>query len=264
MLRIDSISKTFDRGSINEKKALHRLSLCLGKGEFATVIGGNGAGKSTLINCISGLYCVDSGCIFLEGSNITFSPEHRRSRLMGRVFQNPLLGTAFDMSIAENLAIAWAKGKPHGLTAGITGTDLAFFRERLALLELGLEDRIDQKVKLLSGGQRQALTLLMATLTRPKLLLLDEHTASLDPAIAKKVLFLTDKFVSEGKLTTLMITHNMKAALEYGSRTIMMHEGGIILDLGGKERAEMTVERLVKYFESRSGTRLENDRLLLA
>jgi putative ABC transport system ATP-binding protein len=184
--------------------------------------------------------------------------------MIGRVFQDPLLGTAFDMTIAENLAIAWAKGKSHGLTAGITRADLALFRERLALLDLGLEERINQKVKLLSGGERQALTLLMATMARPKLLLLDEHTASLDPAIAKKVLYLTSKFVSEEKLTTIMITHNMKAALEYGSRTIMMHEGEIILDLAGEERAEMTVERLIKYFESRSGTRLENDRLLLA
>lgn len=264
MLKIDSVNKTFDRGSVNEKRALQELSLSLAKGEFITVIGGNGAGKSTLINCISGVHDIDSGSIFLDGSDITFSPEHRRSRMMGRVFQNPLLGTAFDMTIAENMAIAWAKGKTHGLTAGITGSDLNLFRERLALLELGLEGRINQKVKLLSGGQRQALTLLMATLARPKLLLLDEHTASLDPAIAKKVLALTNKFVTEGKLTAIMITHNMKAALEYGSRTIMMHEGRIILDLAGKERTEMTVERLVKYFESRSGTRLENDRLLLA
>ncbi len=264
MLKINSISKTFDRGSVNEKRALYQVSLSLAKGEFVTVIGGNGAGKSTLINCISGVYRVDAGSITLDGSDITFSPEHRRSRLIGRVFQNPLLGTAFDMTIAENLAIAWAKGKSHGLTAGITRTDLVLFRERLALLDLGLEERINQKVKLLSGGQRQALTLLMATMARPKLLLLDEHTASLDPAIARKVLYLTRKFVSEEKLTTIMITHNMKAALEYGSRTIMMHEGEIILDLAGEERAEMTVEQLIKYFESRSGTRLDNDRLLLA
>ena len=264
MLGIDSVSKTFDRGSVNEKRALQDLTLSLAKGEFITIIGGNGAGKSTLINCIAGVYDIDSGSIFLDGGDITFSPEHRRSRMMGRVFQNPLLGTAFDMTIAENMAIAWAKGKTHGLTAGITGSDLTLFRERLSLLELGLEERINQKVKLLSGGQRQALTLLMATLARPKLLLLDEHTASLDPAAAKKVLALTNRFVTEGKLTTIMITHNMKAALEYGSRTIMMHEGRIILDLAGKERAEMTVERLVEYFESRSGTRLENDRMLLA
>ncbi len=264
MLRINSISKTFDRGSVNEKKALHQLSLSLEKGEFVTVIGGNGAGKSTLTNCISGVYEIDCGSIILDGSNITFSPEYKRSRLIGRVFQNPLLGTAFDMTIAENLAIAWAKGKSHGLTAGITRNDLALFRKRLALLDLGLEDRINQKVKLLSGGQRQALTLLMATMAQPKLLLLDEHTASLDPAIAKKVLYLTRKFVTEERLTTIMITHNMKAALEYGSRTIMMHEGEIILDLLGEERAEMTVEQLIEYFESCSGTRLENDRLLLS
>jgi len=244
--------------------ALKGISLSVEKGEIVTLIGGNGAGKSTLINCIAGIHQVDTGSIILDGMDITFSPEYKRSRMIGRVFQDPLLGTAFDMTIAENLAIAWAKGKSHGLTAGITRADLALFRERLALLDLGLEERINQKVKLLSGGERQALTLLMATMARPKLLLLDEHTASLDPAIAKKVLYLTSKFVSEEKLTTIMITHNMKAALEYGSRTIMMHEGEIILDLAGEERAEMTVERLIKYFESRSGTRLENDRLLLA
>ena len=264
MLKVDSISKIFDRGSINEKEALRRLSLYLEKGEFVTIIGGNGAGKSTLINCISGVYHVDAGNIALDGRDITFSPEYRRSRLIGRVFQNPLQGTAFDMSIAENMAIAWAKGKPHGLTPGITGSDLALFKERLSLLEMDLENRLNQKARLLSGGQRQALTLLMATMARPKLLLLDEHTASLDPAIARKVLFLTRKFVTEEKLTTIMITHNMKAALDYGSRTIMMHEGEIILDLSGKEREEMTVERLVNYFESRSGSRLENDRMLLS
>lgn len=264
MLNINYISKTFDRGSVNEKRALHKLSLSLEEGEFVTVIGGNGAGKSTLTNCISGVYEIDSGSIILDGSNITFEPEHKRSRFIGRVFQNPLLGTAFDMTIAENMSIAWAKGKTRWLTAGITRSDLTLFRERLALLELGLEDRINQKVKLLSGGQRQALTLLMATIARPRLLLLDEHTASLDPAIAKKVLLLTRKFVTEDRLTTIMITHNMKAALEYGSRTIMMHEGEIILDLAGKERTEMTMEHLVRYFESRSGARLENDRLLLS
>lgn len=264
MLKINSISKTFDQGSINEKKALHQVSLKLGHGEFVTVIGGNGAGKSTLVNCISGVYHPDHGSIILDGSEITFSPEHRRSRLIGRVFQDPLMGTAFDMTIAENMAIAWAKGKRPGFTAGITKADLELFRERLALLDLGLEERINQKVKLLSGGQRQALTLLMATLSRPKLLLLDEHTASLDPAIAKKVLFLTNKIVSGENLTTLMITHNMKAALEYGSRTIMMHEGEIVLDLGGAKRASMTVEGLVRQFESRSGAALENDRMLLS
>ena len=264
MLKINMISKTFDRGSVNEKKALHQVSLSLDDGVFVSVFGGFGAGISSLLICISGGHAVDVGSFILEGTDITFSPEYKRSRLIGRVFQNPLLGTAFDMTIAENLAIAWARGKPHGLSPGITRPDKALFREQLALLGLDLEERINQKVKLLSGGQRQALTLLMATMGRPKLLLLDEHTASLDPAIAKKVLHLTRKFVSEEKLTTIMITHNMKAALEYGSRTIMMHEGQIILDLSGEERAEMTVERLVKYFESRSGVQLENDRLLLS
>lgn len=263
MLAINSISKIFDRGGINEKKALHRITLYLEEGEFVTVIGGNGAGKSTLTNCIAGVYDIEEGSIILDGRDITFSPEHRRSRQIGRVFQDPLLGTAFDMTIAENLAIAWAKGKAAGLTAGITGANRALFRRHLAQLDLGLEERINQKVRLLSGGQRQALTLLMATIARPKLLLLDEHTASLDPAIAAKVLFLTRKIVTEEKLTTLMITHNMKAALDYGSRTIMMHEGEIVLDLAGEERAAMTVEQLIKHFESRSGTRLENDRMLL-
>lgn len=263
MLRVNSISKTFDPGSTNEKKALHRFTLHLEEGEFVTVIGGNGAGKSTLINCIAGVYDIDAGSVALDGCDITFSPEHRRSRLIGRVFQDPLLGTAFDMTIAENLAIAWAKGKAPGLTAGITGADRALFRRHLALLDLGLEERINQKVKLLSGGQRQALTLLMATIARPKLLLLDEHTASLDPKTALRVLHLTRTLFEKENITTLMITHNMEQALELGRRLIMLHEGSLILDVNDGERDGLTVPKLVELFHAASGEQLHNDRLLL-
>ena len=264
MFRINNLSKTFGHGSFNEKLALDNINLTLDEGEFLTVIGGNGAGKSTLLNCISGIYEIDQGRIVLDPMDITFWPEYKRSKYIGRVFQDPLKGTAFDMTIEENLAIAYAKGKPRGLRMGINKADLALFRERLSLLDLGLEDRMKQKVGFLSGGQRQALTLLMATMVKPELLLLDEHTAALDPAMAKKVLLLTREIVTEYNLCTIMVTHNMKAALEYGSRTIMMHEGRIILDLQGKERKDMTVENLIKQFSSRSGTELDNDRLLLS
>lgn len=265
MLKIEYLSKTFGQpGSTEAKLALDDLDLKLEDGEFVTVIGGNGAGKSTLLNCISGVYEIDEGRISLNSMDMTLWPEHRRSRHIGRVFQDPLQGTAFDMTIEENLAIAYAKGKPHGLRRGITRNDARLFRERLALLDLGLEDRMKQKVGFLSGGQRQALTLLMATMVEPELLLLDEHTAALDPSMAKKVLMLTRKIVEEHHLCTIMVTHNMKAALEYGTRTIMMHEGRIIMDLQGEERENMTVELLVKQFGSRSGTELDNDRLLLS
>lgn len=263
MFKVKNLSKTFGQGGINEKVALDNINLSLQNDEFVTVIGGNGAGKSTLLNCIAGVYEIDRGEISLDSRVITFWPEYKRSRYIGRVFQDPLKGTAFDMTIEENLAIAYAKGKPHGLHRGITRTDLKLFRERLALLDLGLEDRMKQKVGFLSGGQRQALTLLMATMVKPELLLLDEHTAALDPAMAKKVLQLTREVVEGNHICTIMVTHNMKAALEYGSRTIMMHEGGIIMDLQGDEREEMTVELLIKQFGSRSGTDLDNDRLLL-
>lgn len=246
MLKIEAMSKTFSIGSVNEKKALDDISLSLEEGEFVTIIGGNGAGKSTLLNCISGVYNIDKGKILLDSIDITFSPEYKRSRYIGRVFQDPMRGTAYDMTIEENLAIAYAKGKPRGFSAGLNRGDIKLFKEYLSLLELGLEDRLKQKVGLLSGGQRQALTLLMATIVRPKLLLLDEHTAALDPSIAKKVLQITDEIVSKDKLCTMMITHNMKAALGFGTRTVMMHEGRIILDLKGKERDEMTVEGLIK------------------
>lgn len=263
MLKISAISKTFNQGTGLEKPALDGLSLTVKAGEFLNIIGGNGAGKSTLLNCISGVHEVDAGNIILDDMDITVWPEYKRSSYIGRVFQDPLKGTAFDMTIEENLAMAYAKGKPRGLQIGVNKADTRLFKEQLAWLELGLEDRLKQKVGLLSGGQRQALTLLMATIVKPRLLLLDEHTAALDPSIARKVSELTRDIVAKYQLSTIMVTHNMKAALEYGSRTIMMHEGQIILDLSGQERADMTVERLIEQFGKKSGTELDNDRLLL-
>lgn len=263
MLEIRSLSKTFSMGSINEKLAVDEVDLTLEAGEFVTVIGGNGAGKSTLLNCIAGVYEPDKGSIVLDGMDITYWPEYKRSQYIGRVFQDPLKGTAFDMTIEENLAMAYAKGKPHGLQWGIRKADLALFREHLARLGLGLENRMKQKVGLLSGGQRQALTLLMATIVKPKLLLLDEHTAALDPSAARQVLYLTKELVEQHQLCTLMVTHNMKAALEYGTRTIMMHDGRIILDISGEERRKMTADKLIELFGRRSGQELDNDRLLL-
>ncbi len=264
MLKVENVTKIFNMGSINEKIALKDISMTLGEGEFVTVIGGNGAGKSTLLNCISGVYGIDDGKIYLDDADISKAHEHKRSAHIGRVFQDPLMGTAFDMTIEENLAIAYARGKPRGLRPGISKADLALFREHLALLDLGLENRIREKVGKLSGGQRQALTLLMSTIVRPKLLLLDEHTAALDPSIANKVLKMTDEIVRENNLCTLMITHNMKAALEYGTRTIMMHDGQIIMDICGKERDGVTVDWLVNQFSRKSGTELDNDRMLLS
>ncbi len=261
MLIIDNLSKTFGKGTINENLAIDNLSLFLEEGEFVTIIGGNGAGKSTLLNCISGVYEVDKGRIMLDDIDVTFKPEYKRSKFIGRVFQDPLRGTAHDMTIEENLSIAYDKGKPKGLKPGIGKKYHKLFRERLSLLELGLEDRMKQKVGLLSGGQRQALTLLMSTIVKPKVLLLDEHTAALDPSIAKKVLELTNEIVKEYNLCTIMITHNMKAALEHGTRTIMMLDGRIVLDLKGKERKDMTVERLVEQFGNKNG--LYNDRMIL-
>lgn len=263
MLEIESMSKTFAKGSINEKRALQNVNLSLTEGEFVTVIGGNGAGKSTLFNGIAGVFSIDEGKILLDSIDVTFDPEYKRSRRIGRVFQDPLKGTAFDMSIEENLAIALAKGEPLSLRPGLRKKDSQRVQERLELLDMGLENRLKQKVGLLSGGQRQALTLLMATIVKPKLLLLDEHTAALDPATAKKVMSLTQKFVTQEKLCTLMITHNMKASLEFGTRTIMMHEGQIILDLQGEERKNMTVDKLIEQFEKRSGAEMDNDRMLL-
>lgn len=264
MLKINSIKKVFGAGSINEKIALNNLSLSLEEGEFVTVIGDNGAGKSTLLNCIAGEYIIDEGQILLDDIDITYMPEYKRSQYIGRVFQDPLKGTAYDMTIAENLAIAYAKGKPKGLRAGIHKKDINLFKEKLSLLHLGLEDRLKQKVGLLSGGQRQALTLLMATIIKPKLLLLDEHIAALDPKIAEKVLNITGEIVEDQNISTLMITHNMKAALEYGTRTIMMHEGQIILDIKGEEREDMTVESLIDQFGKKARHELEDDRILLS
>ena len=257
MLKIDRITKTFGKGTINEKIAINNLNLDMDRGEFITVIGNNGAGKSTLMNCISGVFPVDSGTILLDGEDLTRQPEYKRARHIGRVFQDPLKGTAFDMTIEENLSIAICKNRFHGLQPGISRKDREYFRERLALLEMGLENRMNQKAKLLSGGQRQALTLFMSIISEPKLLLLDEHTAALDPAAARKVLELTNLFTREKNLTTLMITHNMKAALENGTRTILMRDGQILMDVRGEERKSMTVETLIAKFE------IDNDRMLL-
>ncbi len=264
MIKVKGLTHTFNKRSTNEKTAINNLSLNVDDGEFITIIGGNGAGKSTLLNCIAGVYEPDSGSIVIDDDDVTFWPEYKRSRFIGRVFQNPLLGTAFAMTIEENLAMAYTKGKIHGLQPGLRRNERELFRERLAQLELGLEDRMTQKVGLLSGGQRQALTLLMATIVRPKLLMLDEHTAALDPPTARKVLQLTRELVAEHNLSTLMVTHNMKAALEYGNRTIMMHDGRIILDIDGESRDGLTVDKLIEQFNLQSGEELDNDRLLLS
>ena len=257
LLEIKEITKVFGEGTVNEKVALNSVSLTLREGDFVTVIGNNGAGKSTLLNCIAGVYNVDMGSIVLDGKDITRLPEHKRARWMGRVFQDPLKGTAFDMTIEENLAIAYYKNQSRGLSPGITSKDRELFREKLSMLEMGLEDKMTQKVKLLSGGQRQALTLFMAAITEPELLLLDEHTAALDPAAASKVLALTDRFAEDPKLCTLMITHNMKDALKHGNRTILMKDGQIMMDISGEERRQMTVEKLIEKFS------IDNDRMLL-
>lgn len=257
LLEIKEITKVFGEGTVNEKVALNSVSLTLREGDFVTVIGNNGAGKSTLLNCIAGVHNVDKGSIVLDGKDIARLSEHKRARWMGRVFQDPLKGTAFDMTIEENLAIAYYKNKSRGLSPGITSKDRELFREKLSMLEMGLEDKMIQKVKLLSGGQRQALTLFMAAITGPELLLLDEHTAALDPAAASKVLSLTDRFAEDPKLCTLMITHNMKDALKHGNRTILMKDGQIMMDISGEERRQMTVEKLIEKFS------IDNDRMLL-
>lgn len=264
MLNIQGASKTFNIGTINEKKALIDINLHLNPGDFVTVIGGNGAGKSTLLNLISGAYSCDSGSIILDGKDITNLPEYTRAKWLGRVFQDPMLGTAAGMEIAENLAIAYRRGKRRGLKWGITAPERTLYQEKLAMLDLGLETRMHTKVGLLSGGQRQALTLLMATLQRPKLLLLDEHTAALDPKTAKKVLELTSEFVETDRLTTLMITHNMKDAIRHGNRLIMMHAGRIVYDISGEEKAKLKVEDLLQMFSRVSGNEFANDRMLLS
>lgn len=264
MLKVNAISKTFNPGTVNEKKALSALSLHLEAGDFVTVIGSNGAGKSTLLNAVAGVFYVDEGRIVLGGRDITFLPEHRRSQGIGRLFQDPLKGTAPNMTIEENLALAYlrsAKGNPF---SRISQKDKALFRERLALLGMGLEDRMSQPVGLLSGGQRQALTLLMATLVPPQLLLLDEHTAALDPATADKVLELTRQVVAREKITCLMVTHNMHQALELGNRTLMMDAGRIVFDVKGEARSKMTVDDLLEKFRENAGKALDNDRILLS
>lgn len=266
MLKLTEISKTFNPGTINEKKALTRLSLTLQDGDFVTVVGSNGAGKSSLFNAISGSFLTDEGLIELDGKDITFEPEHKRSRYIGRLFQDPLMGTAPHMTIEENLAIAYLRTseKSRHIFSRISKKEKDLFRDRLSLLGMGLEDRMKNPVGLLSGGQRQALTLLMATLVTPKLLLLDEHTAALDPATADKVLELTRDIVNRQQITCLMVTHNMHQALDMGNRTLMMDSGRIIFDVQGQERSAMTVDDLLKKFAENAGQQLDNDRILLS
>lgn len=263
MLQLKNIHKTFNLGTINEKAALNGVNLVLNEGDFVTVIGGNGAGKSTTLNAIAGVWPIDEGSILIDGIDVTGLPEYKRAQYLGRVFQDPMTGTTATMQIDENLALAARRGKRRGLGWGITQEEKKQYKELLKMLDLGLEDRMTSKVGLLSGGQRQALTLLMATLQKPRLLLLDEHTAALDPKTAAKVLELTDKIVSENNLTTIMITHNMKDAIAHGNRLIMMHEGKIILDIGPEEKKKLTVEDLLQKFEDVSGEQFVSDKALL-
>lgn len=265
MLEVSHISKTFNAGTVNEKKAIQDLSLTLEDGEFATIVGSNGAGKSTLFNAIAGTFFVDSGLITLDGADITFLPEYKRSSHIGHLFQDPLKGTAPHMTIEENLAVAYLRtSHKRTLFGRVNRKDRAFFREKLSELDMGLEDRMKTPVGLLSGGQRQALTLLMATMVTPQLLLLDEHTAALDPVTAEKVLNLTKRIVAERSISCLMITHNMSQALALGTRTIMMDGGHIVLDVAGEKRAGMTVESLLEQFAAKAGQKLDNDRILLS
>ena len=264
MLDLKNIRKTFNAKTVNEKVALNGLSLHLNDSDFVTVIGGNGAGKSTMLNAIAGVWPIDQGSIVIDGTDISRLPEHRRAPLLGRVFQDPMTGTAATMQIEENLALAARRGEKRTLKAGITRAERSQYREQLAALGLGLEERMTAKVGLLSGGQRQALTLLMATLKKPKLLLLDEHTAALDPRTAEKVLQLSEKIVTENKLMTLMVTHNMRDAIRYGNRLIMMNDGKIILDIAGEEKQRLTVENLMTTFFQASGEEFANDRALLS
>lgn len=264
MLEIKNVCKTFHPGTINEKKALNGVNLTLEDGDFVTVIGGNGAGKSTLLNMVAGVHTADAGQILLDGIDVTHLSEHKRAKYLGRVFQDPMMGTAADMWIEENLALAARRGQRRSLRWAITKKEREEFREMLKPLGLGLEKRLSTKVGLLSGGQRQALTLLMAAMKKPKLLLLDEHTAALDPKTAATVLELSDKFIGEGKLTAMMVTHNMKDAIAHGNRLIMMHEGRIILDIRGEEKKKLTVEELLEAFTKASGAEFANDRALLS
>ena len=264
MLELHQVCKTFNPGTVNEKAALNHLSLTLEEGDFVTVIGGNGAGKSTMLNAISGVWPVDKGTIRIDGVDVTELSEHRRAVYLGRVFQDPMVGTAGNMTIEENLALAARRGEKRTLRWGIKKSEREQFKELLRPLGLGLEDRLTAKVGLLSGGQRQALTLLMATLKKPKLLLLDEHTAALDPKTAAKVLELSDQIVEEHKLTTLMVTHNMKDAIAHGNRLIMLDAGRVILDIRGEDKKKLTVPELLARFTAASGEEVESDRLLLA
>ncbi len=264
MLELKNIHKTFNAGTVNAKKALSGLDLTLNEGDFVTVIGGNGAGKSTLQNAIAGVWKPDRGTIEIDGVDVTNMPQHKRAAFLGRVFQDPMMGTAPDMEIQENLCIASKRGLKRRFIRGVRKANKEYYRELLKSLDLGLEDRLSTKVGLLSGGQRQALTLLMASMEKPKLLLLDEHTAALDPRTAAKVLEITDKIVTENKLTTLMITHNMRDAITHGNRLIMMQDGKIIVDVEGEEKQKLTVEDLLKLFAQASGSEFTSDRAILA
>lgn len=264
MLEIKNVFKTFNPGTVNEKHALNGIDLTLNEGDFVTVIGGNGAGKSTMLNMVAGVYPVDCGSIIIDGIDVTKLPEHKRAKYIGRVFQDPMTGTAADMQIVENLALASRRGKVRTLKSGVTKKEKAEYVEILKSLDLGLETRLTSKVGLLSGGQRQAITLLMATLKKPKVLLLDEHTAALDPKTAAKVLELTTEIVERDKLTTIMITHNMKDAIAIGNRLIMMNDGKIIYDVSGEEKKKLTTADLLEKFKTTSGGELDNDRMILS
>lgn len=264
MLELVNVKKAFNPGTINEKKALNGVTITLDDGDFVTIIGGNGAGKSTTLNAIAGVWPVDEGSITINGQNVTGLPEHKRAKFIGRVFQDPMTGTAATMEIQENLALAARRGKSRGLRWGITKKEREEYHELLKTLDLGLENRMSAKVGLLSGGQRQALTLLMATLKKPEILLLDEHTAALDPKTAAKVLELSDKIIAENHLTAMMVTHNMAHAITYGNRLIMMNNGRIIYDVKGEEKKRLTVDDLLVKFEEAAGEKLENDRMLLS
>lgn len=264
MLKLTGVQKTFNKGTINEKKALTGIDLHLKEGDFVTIIGGNGAGKSTMLNMIAGVYPIDAGRIILDGEDVSRSPEHKRAKFLGRVFQDPMKGTAATMEIQENLALAYRRGQKRGLRWGITKAERQRYYEELKTLGLGLEERMTSKVGLLSGGQRQALTLLMASLQKPKLLLLDEHTAALDPKTAAKVLELTEEIIREHHLTAMMVTHNMKDAIRLGNRLIMMHEGRIIYNVSGEEKQKLKVEDLLEKFGQASGGEFANDRMMLA
>lgn len=264
MLELKNVKKTFNKGTVNEKPALQGVNLTLNDGDFVTVIGGNGAGKSTTLNMIAGVYPIDEGKILLNDMNITHMPEHKRAKYLGRVFQDPMKGTAAGMEIQENLALAFRRGEKRGIRWGITKEEKKQYQEALKILDLGLEDRMSSKVGLLSGGQRQALTLLMATLKKPELLLLDEHTAALDPKTASKVLAITEKIINQNQLTAMMVTHNMKDAIRLGNRLIMMYEGRIIYDVSGEEKKNLKVSDLLEKFEQVSGGEFANDRMMLA